>query len=403
MKIALLSDLHTNLRSRQAECWRVLDWMVSDLRARAVDLVLLGGDLFEAPPSQAEEDRAAEWLLELSDIAPVVGVMGNHDLGGPTVPRRRLAVDQLSEPTHSITIADRPCVITVGRAAVACLPWPRGGHLLSAVGEAGREQRYQAGISGMRDILQGLGAQLAEYDGPRILLSHCHVRGVRLGAHVPERVDFELGVEDLALAGADFVGLGHIHKHQSWSWSLDGREMPVVYPGSPYRCSFGETEEKGYVITEFGDPEHPGAYGRGPDPLLRGWNLVPTPATPMVLHEVEWSREGFFTVGGQQLHEEHLAGAAGAEVRLRFRFDKDQADAAKRAAAEVAELLSQRGAVRVALDEDPRPTVRARMPEITTAPSIAEQVAMWLRGQGVEGPRVESLRGRIADLEKVSQ
>lgn len=403
MKIALLSDLHTNLRSRQAECWRVLDWIAGDLRARAVDLVLLGGDLFEVPPSQAEEDRAAEWILELADVAPVIGVMGNHDLGGTTVPRRRLAVDKLGETPHPITIADRPCVVTAGRAAVACLPWPRGGHLLSAVGTAGREQRYQAGIAGLRDILQGLGAQLAEHDGPRILLSHCHVRGVRLGAHVPERIDFELGVEDLALAGADFVGLGHIHRSQHFNWSLDGRTMPVVYPGSPYRCSFGEAEEKGYVLAQFGHPEFQGQYGRGPEPLLRGWEFVPTPATPMVLREVEWSREGFFTIGGEQLHEAHLTGAVGAEVRLRFRFDKDQADAAKRAAAEIADLMAQNGAVRVALDEDPRPTVRARMPEITTTESIPEQVAMWLRGQGIDEARIESFRGLIADLEGVSQ
>jgi hypothetical protein len=46
-----------------------------------------------------------------------------------------------------------------------------------------------------------------------------------------------------------------------------------------------------------------------------------------------------------------------------------------------------------------QPVVRARMPEITTAASPADAVALWATGQGVEGERVERLRGMTASLE----
>lgn len=392
MRAALLSDLHTNLRSRQEECWRVLDWIVADLRERRPDLIKLGGDLFETPPTPAEEDRAAEWLLELADIAPVVGVMGNHDLGGPAVPRRRLAVDQLERARHPITIVDTPRVLRAAGAAIACFPWPRGAQLLATMGDAGRDERHAAGVAGMRAILMGLGAQLAEHDGPRILLMHCHVRGVRLGSHVPERVDFEVGVEDLALAAADFGGLGHIHEHQVFEFRREGVLAPMVYPGSPYANTFGETERKGYVIADFDDGRP--AVGSP----LRGWEFVPTVARPLAHLDYDW--QGPAHGLDWQLVPYAEGPVQGAEVRLRYTVAADQRDAAARAMeAKRAQLLAG-GAASVVLEPIIHPTVRARMPEIAAAESPADKVALWADGQGVEPERVERLRGMTANLEK---
>jgi exonuclease SbcD len=56
--------------------------------------------------------------------------------------------------------------------------------------------------------------------------------------------DLEVGLEDLALVQADAYLLGHIHKGQAWE--IAG--APCVYPGSPRRTSFGESEAKGYTI-----------------------------------------------------------------------------------------------------------------------------------------------------------
>lgn len=389
MKVAVISDVHSNLRSRLAEARRVLGAIPDDLRTRGVDLIALPGDIAEEAYTPEEEDWTARWLRELGSIAPVVGVTGNHDVSCPTIPRLRLPCSETHAPRCPITIVDRPRVVEARGAAIACLPWPRAGHLLAATAGAGPEERYRAGVAALRAVLLGLRQELEQHDGPRILVAHAHVRGARLGAHTPDRADFNLGVEELASVGADFVALGHLHEFQHWIARVDGREVPVVYPGSPFANTWGEIERKGYVIADF-EPWRGG---------LRGWEFAPTIAQPLAHKEVQWDAEGFFRVGGQQLHEEHFVGVAGRAVRLRCKVAADQRDAAARAAEQERERLLAAGAVAVEIELDVIPTVRARVPEIASQPTIADQLDTWLRGQSVEDERRERLRGMVTSLE----
>lgn len=408
MRIALLSDLHTNLRSRREEARRVLGALPADLRERGVDLITLGGDLFEEPPTPEEEDWTARWLRELADVAPVVGVTGNHDIGCPTVPRLRLPCSEAHAPRHPITIVDTPQVVRAAGCAIACLPWPRTAHLLAALPEAGSEQRHEAGIAALQAVLLGLRNGLEEHDGPRVLVAHAHVRGARLGSHAPARMDFNLGLEALASVGADLVHLGHLHEHQSWSWSVDGRAVPILYPGSPFANTWGEVEQKGYVIAEFDQGvcgcSH--GYQRGGCGACdnRGsvdWDFVPTTATPLVHLEYDWQGAEHGLAG--ELVPYATAPVAGAEVRLRYTVRSDYREAAARAAEELRDRLLAEGAVRVELEARITPTVRARAPEIATAPEVADKVAVWARGQGADEPRVERLRGMTASLEERSR
>src|SRR5690606_22363173 len=130
---------------------------------------------------------------------------------------------------------------------VAALAWPRKSSILSWFGSLSREEGEVAAGDAMRAVLRGLNLDLAG-QGPSLFASHAMVRGSVTSTGQPlVGCDLEVGLEDLALVGADAYALGHVHKGQRWE--LDGR--PVVYPGSPRRTSFGEIEPKGYTLLEW--------------------------------------------------------------------------------------------------------------------------------------------------------
>lgn len=384
LRVVHLADLHGNHRARAAEARRITAWLVEDIRRQEPDLIVDAGDLHDEHPTPDEEDAAARFYHALAEIAPIVGVTGNHAPTARPIPRRRIPVgEHVPPPRHPITVLDRPGVVYVAGAAIACLPWPRRGHLMAAMDGAPIEQRRAGGVAALEDVLRGMGAELAAHDGPRILVAHALVRSARVGHGQPLAVgqDFEVGLEQLALSQADYAALGHIHKPQSWTWGRDGRpEMHIVYAGSPFANDFGDVDRKSYVVAELD----------GRDGLE--WRRVLTPATPLVLAEA--------TYDGQKLvHDCGLGGVLGAEVRLRYHVDGDHREAAERAAEAERDRLLAAGAAAVTLEAVVRPTVRARVPEIATAYHAAEQWAMWARSTGVDEERIARCVPLIEELE----
>lgn len=372
-RLALISDLHIDSDGRHfAECMRVLHWIADDLIERAPAAILIGGDVFEKRPTPTDVEAACVLVRRLADVAPVLVVYGNHDV------ERSLAPLALLDTCYPVHVLDRPGVVEVnvnGAVAltVACLPWPRRGALMAAAGHAlssGESAAICAELLG--DVMRGLGAEAAELRGERehgvVLLAHAMVRGSRLSTGQPlVGAELEVGVEDLCVSGADFVALAHVHCGNDWT---HGR-VPIVYPGSPYRTSYGETEPKGYVLAE----------------VTRGaatWQLVETPATPMVLLAGAWS-DGALVVGktahylGVRVGDSFAAlGIVGADVRLRYEVQDQDRATARAGAAAWREALLAAGAVAVKTEEEVLSTQVARAPAVAAATTLAEKArALW--------------------------
>lgn len=361
MRIAIIADSHFDEApgGRFEECIRIHDWIAADLEVRGVELVLHSGDVFERKSTPTERARVADWLRRVATNAPVVIVRGNHDALGDVALFERLRTK------HPVIVEEAASVRRVADVAVACIAWPRKAELLAAGGDDPAEA--------LRNVLRGLGDELAQAprNAPRILLAHAQVRGSRVSTGQPlVGCEMEIGLEDLALARADLYALGHIHLPQAWE--IDG--APVVYPGSPRRTAFGETEEKGYVLAEFDGSE------------LVGWERVPTPCAGMELVEAEWrSVEGRLV--GDMMSRLAAAASAGAEVRLRYSVDADQREPARTAASALLEQLLADGALTVKLEEVVRPRSTARAPEVARAVSIAEKLdALWRARADVPEP-----------------
>lgn len=409
LRVVHLADMHSNLRSRQAEAHRVLSWIVDDIREKKPDLILDAGDVFDVYPTPEEEDWTARFYRALAEIAPVVGATGNHALGARPIPRLLLPADQAEPPTrHPITVLDRPGVVYAAGAAVACLPWPKRGHLMAATAGAGVEQRRVGGIAAIDDVLRGLGAELERHDGPRILIAHAMVRSARVGRGQPMEVgqEFETAPEQLALASADYVALGHIHLFQHWTWARGDwwTSVPMVMPGSPYSTDFGDTDRKGYVLVEIDQGAcgcvkgcKRGACGACSNRGALDWDRVFTPATPMVHVETDY-------VGGGPSHFMVRPGTEpgdprGAMLRIRYHVSAAERDAASRAMEQKREELLAAGAANVVLEPIIKPVVRARAPEIASQSSLPAQWETWARSTGLEEDRIRRCMALVQDLE----
>lgn len=360
MRLALISDQHFDVSSRWEEHVRIMKWIVEELERQQPDVICLGGDLFERRPVPAETDAAAAWIIALANIAPVVGVYGNHD-----VPQSLDVMNRL-EARHPIVFYDRPAVHVVGGVGIACLPWPRRANVLAALGRAaGSEDVNQVAADALRHVMLGLAGELDAVPGERerVFLGHVQVRGAQLSTGQPlaPGADFELGLADLGIVRASAYLLGHIHRGNPNEWQFDG--APVIYPGSPRRTAYGETEAKHIVIVEVED-------GRATTTWLE------TPATPMHLFEARWTSDRGLAITSKAFPHNDVV--RGAETRLRYTVDSDQREAAAAAARELRDRMLADGAIAVKVEEVVQATTRARAPEIGAARTIDDKlVAFW--------------------------
>ncbi|MFN8377881.1 MAG: exonuclease SbcCD subunit D [Anaerolineae bacterium] len=275
------NDPKTGLSTRVRDFLRRMDEMVEYAREHDVDLVVFAGDAFKTrTPTPTYLREFAYRIRELAELAPVVLLVGNHDLPQTALKASSVEVfDTLGVP--NVWVADRfeGRVIDTkhGPVYVGAAPFPMRAHLLND--EDTRQATSIAETNELLDhkvsaYLEGLAQDAADQDMPRLLTGHFTVSGatvqrgseqtMMLGADIP------VLISTLCPPGVwDYVAMGHIHKHQNVT---DGREgaPPIVYPGSLERIDFGEERDpKGFVWLE----------------LARGkakWAFIPVQARPFI-------------------------------------------------------------------------------------------------------------------------
>lgn len=400
-RAAVIADSHffDAPSGRFEECIRVHNWIAQDIAARNVDAILHSGDVFERKSSPNERVVVAHWLQELAEHAPVLVVRGNHD--APL----DLSIFGRLEGKHPITVEEAVGVHGMRGLVVGAVAWPTKASVLAtlAAGDSVAQQDTdRVAADALRNVLlwvgneMDIGVEQAGGDCPKILLMHAMVRGSRVSSGQPlVGCDLELGIEDLSLARADFIALGHIHMPQEWTVQSGTCNAPVVYPGSPRRTSFGETEEKGYVIVDFEGSK-----------CVR-WERIATPCAPMFLIEDEWGVDPENNPAGARSWVVGWHGApkdsalVGAEVRFRYYVPSDMRAEARVAAAEQEAKLRARGAIAVQVEEVVQSTATARAPEVALARTLGDKLmAYWRARMAVPvPPRDATLLGKATELE----
>lgn len=271
MRLLHTSDWHlgrtVGRRPRDEDFDAVLAEITGIAQEARPDLIVHSGDLFDGwRPSAPDLGRGLRALRDLSRVAPVVVLAGNHDSpvlmetldfavneftgepGPGTVPRLRL-VPRARHPRDG-GILDYPACGGEQRIRLAPLPFIHQNRFLDSFTTPGTATRDYA--QHLRDVQAGLTAGLHDgyQNGQDVLIfaAHLYVGGA-IPSHTERRVDIAdtYATEAEALPPVSYAALGHIHRPQA----IAGSAGTARYAGSPLQLDFGEAgEDKSVVVVE---------------------------------------------------------------------------------------------------------------------------------------------------------
>lgn len=377
LRVAHTGDLHLTSGPRFADTSRVLDWMVSDGIEQGVDLWLVGGDLsgtHEVPHVATTEERnfLAAMFQRMATAAPVFILYGNHDVD------RDISIYERLEGENPIVVFTEPREYQIdGKVRICALPYPFKRGLLLGPLESIRESNETASEA-VRGLVRGWAGRFRDAKPalPTILYGHCNITGARTsGDEILSGQEVELSADEVGDDAWDYVALSHIHLHQQMG-------PRAWYAGSPSSQTFGEEDEKGYVIADVFVDETPVIHRR----VAPARRMATVDAT-WVQVDGEWRWAGANETG-------HVP--EGAEVRLRVAIPEDAA-ATCPVAALVAELEAR--GFTVTPERKIIPRQRQRSEKIQRAATNAEKIAAWWGTLGETAPK-ESQQARI--LEKLA-
>jgi exonuclease SbcD len=239
---------------RSPEHQRFLDWLVLELEQRAVDVLLIAGDVFEtANPPVSALRQWYSFLAKATERCPaleIIAIGGNHDsaarldapesllservhvIGGlPRRNGRELDMERMVLPLHN---AKGGC-----EAWVAAIPYLRVSDL-PRVGKAG-EHSLTDGVHQLHQQIFERLFKKAQAGQAALAMGHLYMQNAALSPDSERKVlggnqnplGQELFPERLA-----YVALGHLHYAQAV-----GRES-IRYSGSPIPLSM---TERGYM------------------------------------------------------------------------------------------------------------------------------------------------------------
>ncbi|MBO8200501.1 exonuclease SbcCD subunit D [Streptomyces smyrnaeus] len=384
-----------------------LDHLVATVEERAVDAVLVSGDIYDrAVPSLAAVELFDQALHRLADLGvPTVMISGNHDsarrLGVGSKLMGRAGVHLRTDPRECGTPVLLDGADGGGQVAVYGLPYLEPSLVRQTLGAEGTGH-----TAVLRAAMDRVRADLATRPaGTRsVVLAHAFVTGAEVSDS--ERDITVGGVASVPVSvfdGVDYVALGHLHNCQSIT-------ERVRYSGTPLAYSFSEAgHEKSMWLVELGPGGEPAAERLRcpvPRPLarLRGTlaELLEEPAheqhtgswVEATLTDAARPHDPMARLAKRFPHIVSLVFAPEREetddsrsyaVRLKGRTDRQIAEdfvghvrPGRQAAPEEREMLGQAlEAVRVAESEPDEPLAASRT--APTAPTAARQ------GEGAPG------------------
>ncbi len=265
MRLLHTSDWHLGQhflgKSRQAEHQALIDWLLQQTKALAVDAVLIAGDIFDTgtPPSYARElyNQLVERLHDAKVTLLLLG--GNHDSVAVLGESRSLLarLGTIVVPCAEAPEAQVHCLKrrdgTPG-ALVCAVPFIRPRDvLLSQPGQSAYEKQGALQEAIRHHYAAAYAAALAQREAlatplPIVLTGHLTTVGASTSESVREIYVGALeAFPTSAFPPADYIALGHIHRPQRV-----GGLAHVRYSGSPLTLSFDECgQQKEMLLVDF--------------------------------------------------------------------------------------------------------------------------------------------------------
>ena len=255
MQILHTADWHLGQnfyeRDRLDEQSHFLDFLLAEIEARRIDLLIIAGDIFDtANPPRAAEQLYYKFLTRLYALkhceAVIVG--GNHDsalhLDAPRSVLSHLKIHVVGgmpdDPQQTILRFER----NGKHLCIAAIPFLRDRDVRRAIeGESfdAMEARTKAGIVETYRHVAALSSLDAPTDEVRIATGHLTAVGGRLSDSERSIHIGNLGSisADQFPSEFDYIALGHLHSPQAV-----GDSEHIRYSGSPIPLSFSEGTDK---------------------------------------------------------------------------------------------------------------------------------------------------------------
>jgi DNA repair exonuclease SbcCD ATPase subunit/DNA repair exonuclease SbcCD nuclease subunit len=227
-RIAFISDLHWRGITRHEEYTKVFNTLFVQLKEQIKpDFILCGGDIFHTKTQNITPeviDKITWMFKELSYIAPVYSILGNHD-GNLTNDNRQDTISPI------ISAMNDPRIVLFKKSGNYILPKTNINLcVLSCFDEAGWNS-----VQTDQDLIN-------------IAMFHGSVRGCATDSDwVMTHGEAEISMFERF----DFALLGDIHKQQFLNQRCDheGTRKPWIgYPGSLIQQNYGEDVVKGYHV-----------------------------------------------------------------------------------------------------------------------------------------------------------
>ena len=267
MRILHTSDWHLGQhfmgKSRQAEHQALIDWLLIQVDAHAVDAVLIAGDIFDtgSPPSYARE-LYSQLVVKLHGAGVALLLLGgNHDSVATLGENRSMLACLNSTVVAAVDdAADQVVVLPLrgGKGEAGCIvcavPFIRPRDVLQSQAGQSAEEKQLSMQAAIQDYYQavhesGRARQLALKQElgrvvPLIATGHLTTVGASSNESVREIYVGSLNAYPTsAFPLVDYVALGHIHQPQKV-----GGLNHIRYCGSPIPLGFDEARQQKEVL-----------------------------------------------------------------------------------------------------------------------------------------------------------
>ncbi|MDP2450496.1 MAG: exonuclease subunit SbcD [Polaromonas sp.] len=267
MRILHTSDWHLGQhfmgKSRQAEHQALIDWLLIQVDAHAVDAVLVAGDIFDtgSPPSYARE-LYSQLVVKLHGAGVALLLLGgNHDSVATLGENRAMLACLNSTVVAAVDdAADQVVVLPLrgGKGEAGCIvcavPFIRPRDVLQSQAGQSAEEKQQSMQAAIQDYYQSVHeagrvrqAALTQELGrivPLIATGHLTTVGASSNESVREIYVGSLNAYPTsAFPLVDYIALGHIHQPQKV-----GGLNHIRYCGSPIPLGFDEARQQKEVL-----------------------------------------------------------------------------------------------------------------------------------------------------------
>lgn len=236
-KLAHLADIQLRKGVRHQEYISVFERVYRDLRTEKPYRIYLAGDIFHNKIDMSPNliSVISDFFIELSTIAPVDIIPGNHDLN----------LSQLSQGDSILSIVKLLHNGHVVRPESKVDYWQKkeGNYGIYYFPESGFYDISETLVYGHYSCIDGQILKLSEKEKGKTYVALYHGQ-VYESINDNGSVNLSSGLLKVsAFDNFDIVAMGDIHEHQSFR-----KDKSMAYCGSLIQQGYGESIEKGYLI-----------------------------------------------------------------------------------------------------------------------------------------------------------